>query len=61
MTALSNAKYFITYILIARWEKGGTQKKKEFFMTKQELKQRVQDLMSNIRVGGLKMYEIQEG
>jgi hypothetical protein len=60
VTALSNAKYFITYILIARWEKGGTQKKKEFFETKEELRKRVSELMSNIRVGALKMYEIQE-
>jgi len=54
---MNKPKYFVTYILVARWEKGGTQKKREFFETEEDLKNRVSALAQNIRVGAIKMYE----
>jgi hypothetical protein len=56
---MNKPKYFVTYILVARWEKGGTQKKREFFETEQDLKNRVSALAQNIRVGAIKMYELE--
>ena len=60
VTVMHKARYFITYILLARWEKGGTQRKMEFFERESDMKSRLAMLQANIRIGSIKIYEIQE-
>jgi hypothetical protein len=50
--------YLITYVKVDRWEKGGTQLKKETFDSIDKAKERIRQLSGHIRIGSIKLYEL---